>query len=263
MFPVAGIGSRFVALLLDHLIQLGAVIAVGLIIAVVAAALNAREMESLASKWLIATVIFCLFLLFWGYFALFEAFWQGQTPGKRAMKLRVIKDAGRQITLFESLARNLLRAADYLPSLYLAGVITMLCNKRNKRLGDLAAGTIVVHERGEAQPLLYTGHSPASTRLFTPNTVSPSASALTTFPQSSGASPFPADALARLSGQDLVMIEAFFARALDLPLDTRATMAQRIAGDLAVKMGAPLPEGNPERALEAIAVGLRGAGRRL
>ena len=104
-------------------------------------------------------MIFAGFLLVWGYFSLFEAFWRGQTPGKRAMKLRVIKDAGRQITLFESLARNLLRIVDYFPGLYLTGVITMLCNKRSKRLGDLAAGTLVVHERGDEQPLLYTGLS--------------------------------------------------------------------------------------------------------
>ena len=283
VFPVAGIGSRFVALLLDHLIQAGVVVVAGLVLAVVAAALHARTLESLASKWLIAGVVFAAFLLFWGYFALFEAFWHGQTPGKRVMKLRVIKDAGRQITLFESLARNLLRAADYLPGMYLAGVITMLCNRRNKRLGDLAAGTIVVHERGEAQGLLHTGPSDyrAAANHFSSVAASIAAhssgaayssgaadSAAATPGISSRAEPwdqgspmtgmFPADALARLSGQDLVILEAFFARALDLPLDTRAAMAWRIAGEMAGKMGVALPEGNPERAMESMSVALRG-----
>ncbi len=92
-FPVAGIGSRFVAVLLDHLIQFGVALAVGLIVLMLSAAVGARARESLASKWFIAGVIFAGFLLVWGYFALFEAFWRGQTPGKRAMKLRVIKDA--------------------------------------------------------------------------------------------------------------------------------------------------------------------------
>ncbi len=246
-FPVAGIGSRFVAVLLDHLIQFGVLVVAGLIFLMVSAAMGERARGSLASKWFVAGVIFAGFLLVWGYFAFFEAFWRGQTPGKRAMKLRVIKDAGRQITLFEALARNLLRIVDYLPSLYLAGVITMLCNQRNKRLGDLAAGTMVIHERGDAQPLLYTGTSAVAE----PWRVPVGAQAM-----------FPADAVARLSGKDLVVIEAFFARALDLPLETRAAMAYRILGEMAAKMGAAVPEGNPERALEAMAVGLRAQRRR-
>ncbi len=247
-FPVAGIGSRFVALLLDHLIQFGVALGAGLILLMVSAAMGERARDSLASKWFIAGVIFAGFLLVWGYFALFEAFWHGQTPGKRAMKLRVIKDAGRQITLFEALARNLLRIVDYLPSLYLAGVVTMLCNQRNKRLGDLAAGTMVVHERGDPQPLLYTGVSAA--------VAEPWRAPVESQPV------FPADAVARLSAGDLVVIEAFFARALDLPLETRAAMAYRISGEMTRKMGVGVPEGNPERALEAMAVGLRAQRRR-
>ena len=74
---------------------------------------------------------------------------------------------------------------------------------------------------------------------------------------------FPADAVARLLGRDLVVIEAFFARALDLPLETRAAMAYRILAEMSAKMGVPTPEGNPERALEAMAVGMRGQRRRL
>ena len=245
---MAGIGSRFVAVLLDHLIQFGIVLVTGLLLLMISAAIGVRARESLASKWFVAGVIFAGFLLVWGYFALFEALWHGQTPGKRAMKLRVIKDAGRQITLFESLARNLLRIVDYMPSLYLAGVITMLCNQRNKRLGDLAAGTMVVHERGDAQPLLYTCFQASADKPWE----APAARQTV----------FPADAVARLSGKDLVVIEAFFARALDLPLETRASMAHRILGEMSGKMGVTAPEGNPERALEAIAVSLRAVRRR-
>ncbi len=247
-FPVAGIGSRFVALLLDSLIQFGVVLVAGLLLVVLFAALGTHaQTASLASKWFIALLIFAGFLLYWGYFALFEAFWHGQTPGKRAMKLRVIKDSGRQITLFESLARNLLRTVDYLPSLYLAGVITMLANKRNKRLGDLAAGTLVIHERPEGQPLLYTGQNGGN--FFAP--------AQPWETSSEAPSLFPADSIARLSAHDLVVIEAFFARALDLPLEVRAAMAQRILAKLAAGMNAAVPPGNPERALETVAAALR------
>lgn len=260
-FPVAGIGSRFVALLLDHVIQFGILLVLGLVVFLLLVMTHHRGSldVSLSEKWFLAAAIFAVFLILWGYFALFEAFWHGQTPGKRVMKLRVIKDTGRQITLFESLARNLLRYVDYLPSLYLAGVITMLCNKRNKRLGDLAAGTMVIHERAEEPSLLWAGGAlrPAST--FAPVTTAAQASpdAFT-----SGTGHIPADAVARLSPRDLTVIETFFARALDLPLEIRANMAYRIVGELAGKMGVAPPEGNPERVLEAIALQLRGSGRR-
>lgn len=269
-YGVAGIGSRFVAILLDSLILTGFYIVAGLALVLIFsgaahfAGKAGAELDT-AGKWILAIFIFLNFLLVWGYFALFEAFWQGQTPGKRVMKLRVIKDSGRQITLFESLARNLLRFVDYLPGFYLTGVITMLCNKRNKRLGDFAAGTIVVHERADEQPLMVQ----TSTTILAPvgapvgfssqpwqqQVVAPWAQPVTAM--------FPADAVARLKAQDLLVIEAFFARMLDLPLETRAAVAYRIAGQMAAKMGVALPEGNPERAMESIAYQMRSGGRSL
>ncbi len=254
-FPVAGIGSRFVALLLDHLIQFGLVIVVLLLFVLVRAAFGAQHFESLGSKWFLALMIFFFFLLFWGYFALFEAFWRGQTPGKRAMQLRVIKDSGRQITLFESLARNLLRVADYLPSLYLAGVICMLTNRRNKRLGDLAAGTMVIHERAETQPLLYSG-------TFLRQEFSAPTPSDPWFTATAAASPFAANAAARLSHRDLAVIEAFFARSLNLPLEVRAAMAERILREMTDRMGVTVPDGTPERLLEGLRIVLRGLPRR-
>ncbi len=136
-FAVAGIGSRFVAVLLDHLIVAAILVDEILIFVWIGSSLpkgNNAPLDT-GSKWIIGIVIFLNFCLIWGYFALFEAYWHGQTPGKRVMKLRTIKNSGRQITFFEALARNLMRLVDYLPSFYLIGVIAMLCNKQNKRLG--------------------------------------------------------------------------------------------------------------------------------
>lgn len=257
-FRVAGIGSRFVAVMLDHILQAVAFFFLILIFVLVAAGAY-KSFAGLSgitynttSKWALAALIFISFCLNWGYFALFEAFWKGQTPGKRVMKLRAIKDSGRQITLFESLARNLLRYVDYLPSMYLIGVITMLCNKSNKRLGDYAAGTIVIHEARDEQPLFYQGY------LDTPFPPQPK---FATAPQTSSGV-FPADAVAKLSASDLQIIDTFFARALDLNVETRASMATRIATTMTTRMGVPLPESNPERVLEAIAMQMRGSGRR-
>jgi hypothetical protein len=74
---------------------------------------------------------------------------------------------------------------------------------------------------------------------------------------------FPADAVAKLGAQDLLVIETFFGRMLDLPMETRAAVAYRMVGQMAAKMGVPVPEGNPERALEAMAFQMRGSGRAL
>lgn len=253
-YDIAGLGSRFVAVLLDMLVVLAAYIALGIAAFAVLAAVGMSHRLDALGVWFLAALIFIAFVIFWGYFALFEAWWHGQTPGKRAMRLRVIKDSGRQVTLFEALARNLLRFVDYLPSLYLTGVITMLCNRRNKRLGDYVAGTLVVHERAEEQPLLFmSGTQPAKDFTTAVNTADA--------PWSEQApSIFPADSIAKLDGQDLLVIETFFSRMLDLTLETRAAIAYRIANQLTAKMGVALPEINPERALESMAYQMRGRG---
>jgi uncharacterized RDD family membrane protein YckC len=252
-FAVAGIGSRFVAVLIDHLIMGGVFLVVGLLWGVLVGSVANRV--NLLGKWVLAVFIALNFVLYWGYFTLFEAFWRGQTPGKHVMKLRVIKDSGRQITLFEAMSRNLLRIIDYLPAFYLAGVIAMLSTKRHQRLGDLVAGAIVVHERSDEQPLLIergTSIMPAqSLPAFDP--VSSAAA------QNAGI--LPADAVAKFRADDLLLIESFFARALDLSLATRAEIAGRIAAQMAAKMNVAVPEGNPERFLEAIAYAMRSSAR--
>ena len=265
-FPVAGIGSRFLAILVDTVVQFVAVMVLFLLlVVVVTVATNggratvpgtAKVNPEAAAKWFIAAVIFFYFLLYWGYFSLFEAFWNGQTPGKKLFKIRVIKDTGRQITLFEALARNLLRIVDSQPA-YLIGVITMLCNKQQKRLGDFVAGTIVVHDRLEEQPLLAHNSRTFTAALYTPQFDEPSQ------PQRPIQVPLPADAVARLQVQDLNVIDAFLARSLDLEMATREEMAAKIAVRIAAKMQIPQPEGiAPERFLEAVAFDMRAGARR-
>jgi uncharacterized RDD family membrane protein YckC len=155
-FPIAGIGSRFLALLADTVVQLIAyaiLFFIFFLILTSAPRLAGMIVDRAGEKWLIAAIFLVVFLLRWGYYTVFEAFWNGQTPGKKLCKLRVIRDSGRQITFFESLTRNLIRAIDSLPGFYAIGIITMLCNRRSKRLGDFAAGTLVVHERAPEPPL--------------------------------------------------------------------------------------------------------------
>ena len=253
--PIAGIGSRFLAVLADTAIHVVAVIVLFLAFALFGYWIERHPGSvssggpKLSDKWAIAIVVFFFFLLFWGYYSLFEAFWNGQTPGKRFLKIRVIKDSGRQITLFEALARNLLRVVDMQLG-YLVGVVSILCNREQKRLGDFVAGTIVVHERTEEQPLSMHNSRTFTESLFVqprieerlrPDTVE-----------------LPADAVARLGPQDLNVIETFLGRVLDLAMHTREVMALKIAMRMAAKMQVVLPEGlRPETFLEEIAYRMR------
>lgn len=91
-------------------------------------------------------VLLTLFVVEWLLPAWFEAAWRGQTPGKRAMGLAVLNDDGTPLRWPAALTRNLLRAVDFLPFLYGLGLIAMLANRDFKRLGDLAAGTVVVYQ---------------------------------------------------------------------------------------------------------------------
>src|SRR5260370_4636099 len=99
------------------------------------------------STWVTAGLILVFFCIRWGYYALFEIFWKGQTPGKRWAGIRVIKDSGRPINAFEAIARNLVRFVDWLPSLYGAGVVAMLLNAKHRRFGDLLAAPLAIHPR--------------------------------------------------------------------------------------------------------------------
>ena len=266
-FPVAGVGSRFLAVSLDTLIQVVFYVVVGVVI--YAATPTDTRMGIGAgdtalhtgAKWLIAGFILLNFVMIWGYFVLFEAFWRGQTPGKRWMKLRVLKDSGRSITLFESMTRNLLRIVDSLPNFYVIGLISMLCTKQNKRLGDLAAGTIVVHERADEQPMV-SHHS----RTFTAG-MQPSAENAGLMPAAREAwavheGALPADAIARLKPEDLHAIELFFSRALDLAVGRREQLAERVAAQMTAKMGVARPAGmGAEQMLEMVAYKMRSVGR--
>src|SRR5918993_429745 len=111
-FALASIGNRFLACAIDHAIQslaLLLIVIVGLILSNISAI---QEMVSSAPKWVGAIMILLLFLTFSSYFAFFESLWSGQTPGKRWLKLRVIREDGRPITFWEACVRNVLRVLD-------------------------------------------------------------------------------------------------------------------------------------------------------
>lgn len=225
-FPLAGIGSRFLALVIDTLAQFvaGGVIVVALLI-LFGARIAALEGHG---AWAAAAAVLALFALHHGYFALFEALWSGQTPGKRLMDLRVIADAGRPIAAHQAIARNLMRIIDALPGLYAFGIVSALLNRQNKRLGDLVAGTVVVHER----PLVESKPD---------------------WDAAAPARPAGPEA-ARLTPQDGDLIETFLLRRRHLEPAVRDQTSRSIAERIARALGVPLREVvDAERFLEDLA----------
>jgi uncharacterized RDD family membrane protein YckC len=249
--PLAGIGSRFIALLVDYLIWgAGLVVLIVLGIALLPAL---HTFNRISAQWAEAIVIFIVFVVNWGYFTLFEAFWNGRTPGKRVAKIRVIQRSGRSIGLVESMARNLVRYVDQLPFFYAVGVIAMFITRQHQRLGDLAAGTLVVRDSEPDSPLWAdTGSRTFTAQIFQQVPI----------PEPHTAVILPAMSIAKLSSMDLEVLEGFFARRLDMSLATRHALAERIASAIRAKSGLEMPAGaSVETFLEAVARQLRDQGR--
>jgi uncharacterized RDD family membrane protein YckC len=138
-YQVAGLGTRAIAQVLDLLIVLGIVIAAFF----VALAFGAAGVDNgiVTLLWAIGT-----FITIFGYFWVSEALWSGQTVGKKAFRLRVVGDRGEPLTFMQAGIRNIVRIVDFLPYAYGVGLIVLFVNGKGKRLGDLAAGTIVVKD---------------------------------------------------------------------------------------------------------------------
>ena len=135
-FEVAGLGSRAMAAAVDHLFILAGLIGIGFI------------SDYLPVGGMLGTI--AGFVFSWGYFAAFEAWWQGRTPGKKHLGIRVVLDDGRPVGFEAAALRNLVRIADFLlPPPYLGGMIAIFAHPRAKRLGDMVAGTLVVRDAPE------------------------------------------------------------------------------------------------------------------
>jgi len=146
-FELAGIGSRFGAYFIDSVLSTLFLIAL-LFFFGVTGALGSLFVDEAAESAALALLFLAVFLIRWGYFIFFEILMQGRTPGKKMLGIRVIRDNGLPIGPREALIRNLLRFVDTLPPpAYFVGGFAALFNREGKRLGDMAAGTIVVREQ--------------------------------------------------------------------------------------------------------------------
>ncbi len=230
-FALASIGNRFLAVAIDHFIQYLSILVIAWFLLALAG-MSAGEVVDAPDKlfgempkWTVAITILALFLIFAGYFIFFEWLWNGQTPGKKLLKLRVIREDGRPITLWEAIARNLLRIGDAVPGfivpVYSIGLITIFLSNRDQRLGDIFAGTVVIRERaGEAPTFAETFSNPVSD---------------TAFSRVQKRIEFQAD-LERVTDAEIEVVESFLRRRWDLSDKQRIWMAWRIALPLMYKL---------------------------
>ena len=267
-FLLAGIGSRFLALALDTLIQTVAAILLAVIGIVIVASGGAAREPTGRQAWVIALLLLLYFLLQFGYFAFFEAIWNGQTPGKRYMHLRVIKDSGRPITAFDALGRNLLRIVDSLPGIYAVAIVSALLSAKNKRLGDYVAGTVVVHEKPLSQQAGlgwdFAGQQSDAAPSAPPAPPLGSVLGLTSEPPAAiqpgerAERPDSGYDASRLSAEEFKLMEAFLLRRRHLAPEVRLQMARQIIDRVAAKLEiAPDDQRGPERLIERLAAEYR------
>lgn len=230
-FSIATIGSRFLALSIDTLIQAAATLV--LILVAIAVKLTTDGWTAV-QPWVAAALFFVWYLLYNAYFAAFEAAWNGQTPGKRIIGLRVIGVTGRPVSPFEAILRNVLRIADQLPGTYAVGIIALFVTERSQRLGDLAAGTVVVHERG-----VTTGH---------------------VAPPVATDSPAAYRGATQLTPEEIGVIDMFFRRRNELGDYSRLQMARQIASRMRSRLGIA-PGTDDENLLEELMAEYRSSGR--
>lgn len=214
-YELASLTERGVAYLIDFAIRAAVMIALGIAMLI---ALGPVIFAGIG-LWLII-----YFVVEWGYYVLFELLWSGQSPGKRLFNLRVVKVHGTPVGFFDSLLRNLLRAADALPPIffmgsYAFGSVSLLLSRRFQRLGDLAAGTIVVLERRN----YYAG--------------SPRGPGLPALDASTMLGPEAALRGARLSSRERRLLAEFAERSHRLHPDRAEELATIIAAPFAARMG--------------------------
>jgi uncharacterized RDD family membrane protein YckC len=221
-FALASIGNRFLACAIDHALQMLAILLMIIAFTVLANYSSLSDQISETPKWVKAVLIVIVFLIISSYFAFFEWIWNGQTPGKRWLKLRVIREDGRPVTFWEAAVRNLLRTLDMMPApFYSIGLISVFVSLSDQRVGDMVAGTVVVRER-EAE-------APAFAEVFASPVSDPA------LRRSFKPVDFVADVNV-LTESEIEVVETFLRRRWDLADMARQWMAWRVSLPLLYKL---------------------------
>jgi uncharacterized membrane protein SpoIIM required for sporulation len=212
-YTVAGLGSRVYAAIVDLLICVVALLGIAFTFALIGSRLGIGDAgrPGRGEAWTIAIFLIAQFGVIWGYYVLFEGFADGQTPGKRIHRLRVVRDGGYSVGFSASAVRNLMRIVDMQPAItYLVGMSSVIFSRSGKRLGDVVAGTMVVREALVRAPA--SGRSVRGPRI-------PSAAGI------------PATS-AKLSDNEFRLLERWYDRGQEVDADRRAQLTQRVAAQL-------------------------------
>lgn len=221
-YTIAGVGSRASAAIIDYLICLAVFIALIVGMVTLGSGIVRPGPDRLTTAWAAAIIGLMLFAMLWLYYVLFEALNDGQTPGKRFMRLRVVRDGGLAVTFEASAIRNLVRFVDLQPAfLYAVGMTSLVASARGKRLGDMAAGTLVVKEDLTSKPQTTT------------STPQPSANVA------------PLAIAARLSDDEYALLDRFIQRRMDFEPARRAALADALVQQLRATLGEALVEQQP------------------
>jgi uncharacterized RDD family membrane protein YckC len=238
-YQVAGLGTRAIAQLLDLIIFAAILIAV-LLVAGAAGAFGADTAATLIA-------VMGGFVVVIGYFWVSEALWSGQTVGKKAFRLRAVGDRGEPLTFMQAGIRNIVRVVDFLPYAYGVGLITLFANGRGKRLGDLAAGTIVVKDSDHVWLWQLPGGRPPVPAPGAPPPT-PQTQAVTY------AAASPAElALRRLDPDLRRFVSSYARRRPELPLDLRIQLAGQVQGSLRVAAPDVFAQAGPLATLDHLA----------
>ncbi len=249
-YDVASLGSRLIAAMIDTLILtvVGAIImffgTAGMAVALALVLKLANVDDLTLGFWALGAGLLMTFAVIWGYFVFFELVWQGQSPGKRRMGLRVIKDGGYPIGFVDSAIRNLIRLVDFLPMYYVVGAMVMFVDRRSRRLGDLAAGTLVVKERRELklESLELQRPAPLETSMSDKSDLSDQPDR-----------PPPIPNLHRLTPADQTVLREYHQRRSTLTRPAAAGLAARLAGAFAARLECDLADEPPESFLARLA----------
>jgi uncharacterized RDD family membrane protein YckC len=224
---LAGIGSRFVAAFVDGVIRLALFFALAFVTGL------GRDLFASSGTDISAAAIVILsiasFLLMFGYDIFFEVLSSGRTPGKRWSGLRVVRVGGRPVGFVASAVRNIVRIVDFLPVFYGVGMVTVAVNRNNQRLGDMAAGTLVVREV-RADDRIPAAVETAAAR-----------DEVATWDVSA------------VTSNEIAAVRRFLQRRAELPYEARERIAGQLAAGLRPKVAGPTENHPPEAFLEHLA----------
>jgi uncharacterized RDD family membrane protein YckC len=245
---LAGIGSRFIAVMIDHVLQVFFMLLISLSVVYAVQGTEGwhQVMDETANLtgWALAALIVSMFLIFWGYFIFFEVLWNGQSPGKRVVQIRVVKDNGQPVDFFSSAVRNIIRIFDMQPGMtYGIGVASMFFSPAYKRIGDYAAGTVVVKEYVEPKPRQPRRERRKRKTQPTENLIEKPAE---TVPDEEGTIPgVSIEAIRRVSREEYEAARRFLDRRADLDSSVAGALARRIAEPILARLD--MTPDDPER----------------